>query len=98
MSDTDSACRRQQHHTWLRLSTMLVTRPMVQLQYGSLPQSLRLQHEIPFQQQWSGRTSSAPVEAPVEVTQLPDWRGMATMYCSRDDTSMLDRPGMEGHP
>ena len=39
-----------------------------------------------------------PSTAPMEVRQLPDWRGMAAMYCSKDDTSMLDRPGMEGHP
>ena len=70
----------------------------MQLQYGSFPHVSGLQHETPSQQQWSGRTSMLPSTAPVEVTQLPDWRGMATMYCSRDDTSMLDRPGKEGHP
>ena len=65
------------------------------MQYGSLPHVCGPQHAIPYQQQWSGRTTVVLLPG---VVQLPDCMGMAAMYCARDDALMLARPEMEGHP
>ena len=80
---------------WLLSKCMPVTSPVVQLQNGSLPHVCGPQHAIPYQQQWSGRTTVALLPG---VVQLPDCRGMVAMYCARDDALMLARPEMEGHP
>ena len=81
--------------TWFSSKSMPVTSPTVQLQNGSLPHVCGPQHAIPYQQQWSGRTTVALLPG---VVQLPDCIGMAAMFCARDDTLMLDREGIEGHP
>ena len=81
--------------TWLLSTAMPVTSPVVQLQNGSLPHVCGPQHAIPYQQQWSGRTTVALLPG---VVQLPDCRGTAARYCAKAGMLMLDRPGMEGHP